>query len=130
MKRGLTSDVKSGRPMVADQFLALLLEYEDLELDAAVRDWVAGRWEDAMFGIPKGEIAKIQPPASSEPDDGRPMDTEAFLSLISNHVSSLDTIYAIRNWVEGDWDSALWDIPEDAIARASARFSPMPAPGL
>lgn len=46
--------------------------------------------------------------------DGRPMNTDTFLvRLFENQSDIHDREGCIRSWLEGDWDEAVQDFPEN-----------------
>jgi hypothetical protein len=46
--------------------------------------------------------------AELEPKDGRPCSTDEFLAVLLDEIDDYwDTIWAIQEWVEGDWVNAV-----------------------
>jgi hypothetical protein len=63
--------------------------------------------EDIEFAVKRIEELEAKL-AELEPKDGRPCATDEFLAVLLDEIDDYwDTIWAIEEWVEGDWVNAV-----------------------
>ena len=59
------------------------------------------------------EIIRLRRVVANKADDGRPCNTDVFLVHMMQHEDDhFDRAARIRDWLEGDWDAALEDLPK------------------
>lgn len=94
--------------ILTPQMSDLQFQLKDVKAKLVEYKMVAGaidkRWAES-----EDEVAELEAKlAELEPKDGRPCSTDEFLAVLLDEIDDYwDTIWAIKEWVEGDWVNAV-----------------------